>query len=132
VNVARDFVASGLALDVVNEVKEPFEIKLRRIELSILVDNLISNAGKAHSQHMIVTLKLLNANTLQMDFQDDGRGLSAEVPTPETVFELGFTTTSGSGLGLYHAKSIVDSLGGTIRVVKNRDRGITFRIEVMR
>ena len=132
VNVARDFIASGLALDVVNEVKEPFEIKLKRIELSILVDNLISNAGKAHAQHMVVTLKLLNANTLQMDFQDDGRGLSADVPTPETIFELGFTTTSGSGLGLYHAKSIVDSLGGTIRVIKNKDRGVTFRIEVMR
>lgn len=132
VNVARDFVASGLALDVVNEVKEPFEIKLRRIELSILVDNLISNAGKAHGQHMVVTLRLSKPNILQMDFQDDGRGLSSEVPSPENIFELGFTTTSGSGLGLYHAKSIVEALGGTIRVLKNKDRGVTFRIEVMR
>lgn len=132
VNVARDFVASGLALDVVNEVREPFEIKLRRIELTILVDNLISNAGKAHAQHMVVTLRLSNSNTLQMDFQDDGRGLSSEVPSPENIFELGFTTTSGSGLGLYHAKSIVESLGGTIRVLNNKGRGVTFRIEVMR
>ena len=132
VNVARDFVASGLALDVVNSVKGPFEIKLRRIEMSILVDNLISNAAKAHAHRLIVTLEQVNAETLKIAFSDDGRGFSKEVTNPDALFELGFTTTAGSGLGLFHAKAIVNSMDGRIRMIENKGKGVTVEIEVMK
>src|SRR5208282_1321963 len=55
-NVAKDFVATGLSLDVTNSVKEPFEIPARRIELSIVIDNIIGNARKAQARTVRVRI----------------------------------------------------------------------------
>ena len=46
-NVASGFSASGVAINIDNQVKSNFEIPLKRIDLSILLDNLVSNASKA-------------------------------------------------------------------------------------
>jgi signal transduction histidine kinase len=132
VNVARDFIASGLRLDVFNKVGEPFEIKLRRIELSILIDNIISNAAKAQARSVQITVELIAQNTLQLSFVDDGRGLTDSIVDPQQIFNLGVTTTAGSGLGLYHAKEIVTALGGTITALPRKQKGLEIRITVMR
>jgi hypothetical protein len=44
-HVAKDFIATSIKLEVSNTVQEAFEIKASRIELSILIDNVISNAS---------------------------------------------------------------------------------------
>ena len=131
-NVARDFIASGLHLEVIDQVKKPFEVKLRRIELSILIDNLISNAAKAQARSVTVRMSLTGPNTLQMSFVDDGRGLASSLESPEQIFDLGVTTTAGSGLGLYHARQIVNSLGGSITAQPATPKGLEMRIVVMR
>ena len=62
-----------------------------------------------------------------MSFKDNGRGI--EPQNLEKIFSLGYTTTNGSGIGLYHVKEIVDSLNGKIHVFNNDVSGITFTIE---
>ena len=113
-NVTKEFVASGLKLFIENKVSEPFEIKAKRIELSILIDNIISNADKAHAKSLYVTMNLQSKNELVISFVDvGGKGLDASI-NPDNVFELGVTSTTGSGLGLYHTKQIIDSLDAEI------------------
>jgi signal transduction histidine kinase len=132
VHVARDFIATGLNVDVLNSVKEPFEIKARRIELSILIDNIISNARKAQAKSLKVCMSKKSDNTIAISFVDDGRGLSDALKNPDDIFEAGISTTSGSGLGLYHSREIVRSLGGTIRAVPSSPTGLEIRLEFIR
>ncbi len=131
-NVAKDFIATGLGLDVSNTVKEPFEIKASRIELSILIDNIISNASKAQARKLTVRISKVSTNTLRISFIDDGKGLSKELPSIDSMFEMGITTTSGSGFGLYHAKNIVENIDGKISAIPLEPNGMEIRVEVTR
>ena len=71
-HVTRDFVAAGLKLYIENTVMEPFEIKVKRLELSILIDNIINNADKAHAKSLNITMNLQGINELVISFTDDG------------------------------------------------------------
>ncbi len=128
--VAKDFLAADLNLVVSNTIQEPFEIKASRIELSILIDNIISNANKAEARKLTVKISKVSTNTLQISFIDDGKGLSKELPNVDSIFEMGITTTHGSGFGLYHAKQIVNGMGGKISAIPMQTKGMEIRIEV--
>ena len=130
--VATDFIATGLKLEVFNTVQELFEIKASRIELSILIDNIISNASKAHANKLTVTIFKISSNTLRISFVDDGRGLSEKLPSIDSMFEMGITTTRGSGLGLYHAQHIVKKFDGKITAIPVQPNGMEIRVEVTR
>lgn len=129
-NVAKDFIATDLNLHVSNAIKEPFEIKASRIELSILIDNILSNTIKAQARKMTVAITKMSTNTLRISFVDDGKGLSRELPSADSMFEMGITTTSGSGSGLYHSKRIVEEIGGKISAIPMQPKGMEIRIEV--
>ncbi|MFH2103868.1 MAG: sensor histidine kinase [Chloroflexota bacterium] len=131
-NVAKDFIAAGLNLQVFNTVNEPFELKASRIELSILIDNIISNASKAQARKLIVNIAKISQNTMRVSFIDDGKGLSKELPSIDSMFEMGITTTSGSGLGLYHVKNIVENMDGKISAIPLDPSGMEIRVEVTR
>lgn len=131
-NVAKDFIGAGLNMKVSNEVKERFEIKVSRIELSIVIDNLISNAGKAQAHNLNIMITKVANNTLRISFIDDGKGLSKDLPNTDSIFEMGITTTSGSGLGLYHAKNIIEGIEGKISAIPLRPNGMEIRLEVTR
>ncbi len=131
-NVAPDFGAAGLKPDVSNNVREAFEIKASRIELLILIDNIISNARRAEARKLAVAISKITKNTLRISFVDDGKGLSKELPSVDSMFEMGITTTSGSGLGLYQAKKIVEKMGGKISAIPIQPNGMEIRVEVTR
>ncbi|AWH16218.1 hypothetical protein C1922_02190 [Stenotrophomonas sp. ZAC14D2_NAIMI4_7] len=131
-NIAKDFTAASLKLSVTSNAKEPFEIKASRIELSILIDNIISNSVKALAKKLDVEISQTGENRISISFRDDGNGLSKEVEDTESIFEIGVTTTAGSGLGLYHARRIVESMYGTISAFRNSPRGMEFRLELMK
>lgn len=131
-NVARDFIATNLKVEVENNVREKFELKLSRIEMSILMDNIISNADKADAKNLKVKIAKIGGNTLRISFTDDGNGLSPKLDKPGSMFEMGVTTTSGSGLGLYHAREIVGRIGGKITAIPQQPKGMEIRVEVTR
>lgn len=128
-HVAKDFIGSNLRVNVVNNINEPFELKTSRIELSILLDNIISNADKADAKQLNVSLSKEGDNTLVVSFIDNGKGLSEKLDSPEAMFEMGVTTTPGSGLGLFHARGIVEKLGGKIMAIP-REHGMELRVEI--
>jgi signal transduction histidine kinase len=130
-NVAKDFVATNLHVNVTNKIQESFEIKVSRIEMSILIDNIISNADKADAKQLNVTIAKVGQNTLSISFTDNGKGLSEKLDNPESMFEMGVTTTPGSGLGLYHAREIVERIGGKITAIP-QSRGMEICVEVTR
>ncbi len=99
----------------------------RPIEITLLIDNLLVNAGKADARIIQITI-LKQMNKTIIEFVDDGNGLTDRFE-PEDLFEKGITTTSGSGIGLSHSRKIVEDLGGTIWIVSAENRGTKITIQ---
>lgn len=59
---------------------------------------------------------------------DDGVGLNSNITSTDKIFELGYTTTNGSGVGLAHVKKIVEDMGGVVTVDNEMKTG--FKIEM--
>ncbi len=131
--VAKVFNPSDLNIQVLNSVSELFEMDVSRIELSILVDNLISNSSKALAKNLTIQILKISENSIRITFVDDGKGLDKKLPSIEAMFEIGISTTiGGSGLGLYHVKNIVGRLNGKIEALPRIPKGMEIRIEVKR
>ena len=94
----------------------------RPIDISIVIDNLFSNSGKAAARHMtFVCRRASTGNAVEVLVSDDGRGINSRVVDPAKIFERGYSgSRRGSGLGLYHAKQVLESLGGNIALDPER------------
>jgi len=91
-----------------------FEATFRPLEVAIVLDNLISNSRKARARTITARVVSIEDNILIVRFSDDGRGLTDA--TDDRLFDLGFTSTDGSGLGLSQTKEIMERSGGSIGV----------------
>jgi signal transduction histidine kinase len=60
---------------------------------------------------------------------DNGRGFAASA-NASRIFEMGFSTTQSSGLGLYHVRQVLGEMGGTIEVAPV-EKGATFILKIV-
>ncbi|WP_323939038.1 ATP-binding protein [Aeromonas hydrophila] len=120
---------SNKILFSVNNECEGFELTFKPIEISIIVDNLISNAEKAGANVIRVDISR-SGNVMTIKFSDDGLGIPKEIDDWAEVFEKGITTTTGSGLGLYHVRQLLERMQGSISVFDSSLDGTTFEIKV--
>lgn len=100
------------------------------LEASIFIDNLVSNTVKANAKHFDVVFEKDNG-AVCMTISDDGDGLSPDIADPNSILEKGYTTTNGSGLGLYNVASFVKTvMHGTVSVENNHGKaGFKLRIK---
>ncbi len=97
------------------------------MEFGILIENLVYNSLKARAHNIVITVFGIDKETI-ITFSDDGVGLNSNVIQAEKIFELGYTTTNGSGVGLAHVKKIVEDMGGSVSVDTTVKSG--FKIEM--
>jgi signal transduction histidine kinase len=96
--------------------------------------NLIDNAVKYSPIGEPVEVRVSNANrAVLVSVRDRGPGIGQE--DQRLIFEkfgrvAGGNTKPGSGLGLYIARSIAETHGGTIAVSSAPGRGATFTVEL--
>ena len=100
------------------------------LEASIFIDNLVSNTVKANAKHFDVVFEK-DKDAVCMTISDDGDGLSPDIAEPNSILEKGYTTTNGSGLGLYNVASFVKTvMHGTVSVENNHGKsGFKLRIK---
>ena len=98
-----------------------FETKFTPLEISMMLDNFVNNSRKAYAKRVIIRF-LVVEETLRMFVADDGKGMSNE--NRERVFERGFTTTDGSGIGLSHIRTVVEKMGGKVMFLGNDIEGL--------
>lgn len=100
------------------------KVKFVPLEFSIVLDNIIDNSRKANSNNLVLRFEE-GENEIILRCTDDGYGI--RMGTDENrLFEPGYTTTSGSGIGLSTIKKYIEKRGG--RVSYNPDYKKGFEI----
>ena len=128
--VARAAGSARTKLEVTN--KHPgLRMLFNPIDIAVIVDNLISNARRAKASKVTFTLDALDKGALAMEIADNGRGL-APGADHSRIFEMGYSTTQGSGLGLYHVRQVLGEMGGSIELINSETgRGTTFQVRIV-
>lgn len=101
------------------------------LDVSVLLDNLISNAKKEAAKEIQINI-FQEGGKFIIDFSDSGNGVSDPTLLGDKMFELGVTTRhGGSGIGLASVRKIVSDMKGHVSFLGNNIylKGATFRIE---
>lgn len=105
--------------------------KISLLDLSVIMDNLISNSKKAGANKIYVDFKNEGKN-LYIDFSDNGKGVDESLMENQSLFERGITNRrGGAGIGLSTIKETMRKMFGDILFIGNNkhfDRGATFRL----
>lgn len=125
--LSQNKIISDLEVNIINIKKtvDNFVTKIRPLEITTLIDNFIQNAEKANAKNMVFSSQVEN-NTLILTIEDDGKGI--EEANLNHIFELGYTTTDGSGIGLFNVQATVKKMKGSIKVDSMPTQGTTFTI----
>ncbi len=104
-----------------------FVRRFKPIELTIVLDNLVSNSRKKNAKKIIIDFEKFGER-LKMIYRDDGMGLDKKISDPKEIFQRGFTTTRGSGLGMFHIGNILKDMNSEIEINLAVQKGIEFTI----
>ena len=110
---------------------DSFVKKISVLDIAVVLDNLISNSQKAKATQVVIEANKTPDKKLQLIVSDDGDGLDSVFENVEdSIFELGVTTTDGSGIGLHTVKTVVEGWQGSIKFVGNgiRLKGASFEL----
>lgn len=105
---------------------DKFVTSFKPIELTMVLDNLINNSKKAGASLINLKLEILDKNLL-LYFKDNGIGIPNS--NKRKIFDFGFTTTNGSGLGLTHVKESLQKMNADISLVNISKGQTTFLIK---
>ena len=126
--IARTTGSARLQIEAQN-AHPGMRLRFNPIDASIIVDNLISNARKAKASRIKFVLTQQDKSTLAIHVSDNGRGLTSDT-NRSRIFEMGYTTTQGSGLGLYHVRQALGEMGGTIELDDQVTKGLGLIVKI--
>lgn len=87
-------------------------VRYNPLEFSIIIDNLVDNSRKANASKLVLRFEPYESGVI-LHCIDDGYGIKPGVNV-ERLFEAGYTTTTGSGIGLSTVKKYVEKIGGKV------------------
>jgi signal transduction histidine kinase len=122
-------------IDIRYEVKFRSEVVIDKFSLSLIVNNLLSNALKyadyTKPYPMVYITADVQDNNLILSIEDNGVGIPFEIqPHIFKMFYRGHERSEGAGLGLYIVKKVVSRLGGRILFASEPARGTTFYVRL--
>lgn len=96
---------------------------------TIILDNVVSNSTKYNANELRVLLGK-DEKQYTIDFIDDGDGVSSDIADLNELFEFGKGyTLTGTGVGLYHIKDIVEKdLQGTVTIESEPQKGFALHV----
>lgn len=113
----------------VNSTDKECEVKINPLEFSMIIENIIYNSYKARAKNLNIIITN-DDYFVYIEFLDDGVGLNNKIEHTERIFELGFTTTNGTGVGLSHAKKTIEQWGGTIDIIDTLGKGFSIKVRL--
>jgi PAS domain S-box-containing protein len=125
--------ASEIDFIITGETTIPFYSD--RVRLEMMLNNLISNAIKYHDykkEHPYLKIHIMVSSTSsQITISDNGIGI--EKQHQDKIFNMFFRVSNkstGSGLGLYIVKGVLEKLKGSVIMKSEQNVGTTFEIEI--
>ncbi len=109
--------------------KEIF-VKADKIRIQQVLLNLLSNAYKFTENGKIIIKIEKNESQINIKVQDNGQGIYNDI-LPRLFEKFATKSETGTGLGLYISKNIVEAHGGKIKGYNNPDgKGATFEFNL--
>jgi signal transduction histidine kinase len=119
---------SSLKIKIENLLNIKYFTEIRPLEITNLIDNFVQNSEKAKASEISFLFKKISNNKLLIRISDDGNGILPE--NVDKIFDFGYTTTNGSGIGLYHIKLTVQRMKGRIKASSKENLGTVFEVEL--
>jgi two-component system sensor kinase FixL len=106
---------------------------IRQEDLGQALDNVLQNAldamSDSSSKKIDISLQKTTGNNIAIMIRDYGDGIPPEIQNQ--IFKAHISGRNSSGLGLYHAKSLLDPFGGSISLLKSKPQhGSTFQLNL--
>ena len=131
--LAREAAASMIRSDRIRLVTElaPLSISADGEALARVIQNLVTNAVQAIDGYGTVVLKTyVEGGRAVVSVSDTGCGMSDEFVRTSLFAPSSSAKRSGWGMGLYHAKGLIEAHGGTIDVSSKKGNGTTFAVRL--
>lgn len=129
------FLAKQKSVSITLNNKELTSINIDASQIQRVLVNLLSNAIKASPEGATITVVAKHSDEQFVNFEVTDRGPGIPLNKQHLLFErfnqvgqLQSQEGKGSGLGLFSARQIVESHGGTIGVISDGQSGCTFRV----
>jgi signal transduction histidine kinase len=120
-NVKFEFKSSGKAEQVSSRSKGIFVVA-DRDRITQVISNLLDNALKFTSEGLVSVAISTNKEELLVSVEDTGSGIDPEI-FPRLFTKFTSRSFSGTGLGLYISKNIIEAHGGRIWAQNNYEHG---------
>lgn len=105
--------------------------KVDPAEFKRVLSNLIDNGVDALPGMGTVAVYLAReADWIQLKVEDDGKGIPAEVRGRLGQMGETYGKPGGSGLGLYHAKTYIEALGGSFEIASEVGKGTAILVKL--
>lgn len=127
--VVKDHLTGSIRVSVASDGKG-FEQSFKPIDVSVVIDNLVANAKKARATLVHFEITHPQKGSVHIKVTDNGDGFHKRITELPRIFEKGFTTTDGSGLGLFHVRHVLGEMNGTIEAERSPEKGTTFHIRI--
>jgi len=130
---AKTIICKGndINMDISIIGKDRCEMRFAPQDISVILENVLSNSLKHNAKNIYIDMYKENGEAI-IDLRDDGDGIADEVSDVNELFEFGKSYTStGTGVGLYNIKQIVEEIWkGTVEIVNNGAKGFCLQIRI--
>ena len=128
--IIRERKDNCLILQLINS-KEDIFVEADRGRINQVILNLLSNAIKFTNKGSInISVYKHQSNEVVVSIKDTGSGLDPEI-LPRLFSKFATKSITGTGLGLFISKSIIEAHGGRIWAENNEDaKGTTFTVSL--
>jgi signal transduction histidine kinase len=124
--IAKEQKGTNLKLEFIDH-KEGIFIEADKNRINQVISNLLSNAIKFTDKGTVSITAVPNTNDIVVSITDTGPGIDSEI-LPRLFTKFATKSRTGTGLGLFISKSIIDAHGGKIWGKNNypEGKGATF------
>jgi signal transduction histidine kinase len=124
--VVKEHKDTNLKLEFIDS-KEGIVVYADKNRNNQVISNLLSNAIKFTNEGTVSIAAIPNTNEIVVSITDTGPGIDSEI-LPRLFTKFATKSRTGTGLGLFISKSIIDAHGGKIWGKNNypEGKGATF------
>ncbi|HXV45071.1 MAG TPA: ATP-binding protein [Nitrososphaera sp.] len=126
----RKRLADGHDTVIEYESEGDIVVEADRERIAQVISNLLDNALKfTKNGKIVITTKKEDGGKVSVSVQDTGTGMELEI-IPRLFTKFASRSQSGTGLGLFISKSIIEAHGGEIWGKNNESKGATFTFTI--